>query len=190
MNIATLCVLNVLKTSTFLWPYGIAVTIPSYCWNLSTDNPQFTSLANARMVSVSMSSCFFESAVCTTVITVRNSFWSLTFISSRVYFSSLMAMSVSYGSIAEKLLFMFCFLCQLAAFVSSPRSLCSTSLTASSVGIGTISIESIMLLFPSVIVVSTLSPIYDPTSFKKSALPYLSPTLNQSDPFSKESGHT
>ena len=60
---------------------------------------------------------------------------------------------------AEKLLFWFCFLCQLVMLVSTPSSRVSTSRTASSVGTGMKSMESIIFRRKSVSSVTKLSSI-------------------------------
>ena len=57
--------------------------------------------------------------------------------------------SKSYGTTAEKLLFWFCFRCQFVMLVSTPSNRFSTSCTASSVGTGIMSTESIIFLFSS-----------------------------------------
>ena len=161
MNTASDSVVRVLNASILRTPKGSAVFSPSSCWYLSTDIWQSLFLTIVRISSVSLSSCFFESAVCTSVSTANIILWSLVVRSSRNSFVSFLCCSMSYGTTAEKLLFMFCLRCQLVIFVSTPSSLCSTSFTASSVGIGTTSIESIRFLLRSVISATMSSEIYD-----------------------------
>ena len=150
INTARLSVVSVRNASIFRCPIGSAVFSPSICWYLRTAIWHRFLLAIVRRVSVSASSCFLLSAVCTSVSTANIILWSRVVRSSRNSLLSLLCCSISYGITAEKLLFAFCRLCQFVMFVSTPSSLFSTSRTASSVGIGMISMLIIRLRFKSV----------------------------------------
>ena len=124
-----------------------------------------------------LSNSCFVSAVITIVITTKNILWSLVVKSSKNSFDSALCCSMSYGIIALKLLFAFCFLCQFVILVSIPILLFSASFTASSCGTGIISIESIIFLLSSVSSVTIESFTKLAYSFKNITFPYLSPIL-------------
>ena len=136
-------VVSVRRALIFRSPYGSTVFSPSTCCHFSVDIWHRCFLATDRSSSVSESSCFLLSARCTIVRIPNIILWSLVVRSSSISFVSFLCSSISYGTIAEKLLFAFCLLCQLVTFVSTPSRRFWISLTASSVGTGRMSMDNI-----------------------------------------------
>ena len=131
-------------------PKGSAVTSPSACCQLRVESWHRCLRAMDWRVSVSLSSSSLLSARCTSVTTANIIRWSRVVRSSSISRVSLRCCSRSYGTTAEKLLLLFCRRCQLVTLVSTPSSRFCISRTASSVGTGITSMDSMSVRFSSV----------------------------------------
>ena len=175
MRTAALSVVSVRRALTRRRPQGRTVFSPSSCWQRKTENWQRCSRPMDSRVSVSASNCSSVSAICTSVTTAKIMRWSRSVRSDKNSFVSERSCSSSQGMAAVKLFRSFCRCCQRVMSLSIPKIRLWISFTASSVGMGRMSMDSMRLRSKSdrsEIISSSIQLAY---SLRKRTRPYLPP---------------